>query len=340
MPNSYASADHLWSETLNYFARKDRDKLAHGFSARLTNIGNCFLWNKQRGLDPVKACGDLLFLLDFSYDGSFLQCYSPFADIDQDGNAVNAYGPVLRDQLSTAIYSLRRNPEANYAVLSPWAGVESQQLGLFKDADGLKPDNLLTAQFLYDGRQLNLFTNWRTIDAWYMPYDIFQWCNLLSIVCGFTGLKEGFLQINSAEVTLSDVVSVEDALMMSSESWYDREKPLSFNHKNLFQVQDPIYFLECASCLEELMRKHFDFGKRFADISKSGWLPFSSIVNCLSVVYLNWATLALECLPNQDRQLRINRVHKLVKVLSDISDHRLLRKTAEAIDQSYVILED
>tara|TARA_R110000744_G_scaffold228339_2_gene346316 strand:+ start:849 stop:1865 length:1017 start_codon:yes stop_codon:yes gene_type:complete len=336
MKKNFDTADHLWLESFRSLTKNGGTKSFDGYTARLTDVDKCFTWNNGLQMDALKACSKLLFLLDFSYDGAFIKAYDHFAEVDEEGNAVNAYGPVLRDQLSTAIHSLRTDSFANYVVLSPWEGVESQQAELFLDSQ-TRADSLLTAQFLYDGDKLNLFTNWRSIDIWNeLPYNLFVWSNLLSLVAGYAEMEVGFIQIQSAEVYVPQFLDKLPQRYALSEGQYDKVPGIGLNHKGLGGVKDPIHHMECGACLEELMRSNFSFGKRFGDITKSEWKKKSSVTTALTAIYAHWAILALETLPKQDEKTLLTRIDNLIGVLGDYADTRLIENVACFLNHKYI----
>ena len=323
---SYKSVDDLWLEAVKLISK---NKSNQGICARLDNPLHSFLWNTTRDMKALKACAELLFLFDFSYDANFIQTYSPKTKV-VDGRAINSFGPHLRPQLAALIETLREDPESDYAILSPWEGLNSQHLGYFKDYEGAEPNHLISVQFKYDGDRLNVFLNYRTVDLWELPYDVFIWSNILSIVGGFCLLPIGFVQVSSPEATLPKHIDTNKVIEgYSFKKW---QRPLKINNLHLFEIEDPIGYLEWASCLEEIMRCDFTFDNSYTDLLK--FVPFSSLSNCLCAIYVRYAITTLESIPTK-RSRRIERVGRLIKVLGDSNDIRLLQKVALDIGKMY-----
>jgi len=325
MPKTYSTADHLLVSTVRSLEAMPQ-RTAHGFVARLESVNRCFTWNKTFNMDVVKACGDLLFLLSFTHDGEQAKRYNPDVATDE-GLVVNAYGPHLREQLATLIASLHKSLYDPIAVLCAWNGIEDQQNAFFHRGDeAVQPNNLLTAQFLFDGKRLHCITTFRSMDTSELPYLVFTWARMLDIVAATAGVPPGSLQIQSGVVSLP----AETPPAISSEGWFDKEPPLKICDSPWLNSKDPIQPLEDAAVVEELMRREFKFSEHRKDIER--FVPFSTLSTCLTVAYLHAGCSVLQDKFPDKSIVRSSKGFKFFRgVMSHLCDERLSERVLASV---------
>ena len=320
MPSSYVTADQLFLETARALG-KSKQQTGFGFVAKLSDVRRGFTWNKYRGMDPVRAFGDLLFLLSFSYDGSQVYAYNKDAAIDEETGLIpNAYGPDLRDQLHGAIASLNKSLHTTTAILCPWRGVEDQHNAYFSPNDKLiEPNKMLSCQFFWDGKKLHAIVNFRTLDAWEMPYEVFTWSRMLSIVAGYVSVPPGEVQIQAGEIHMRGREIDEE---MYSEGWYDRVPPLKIDDSPMAATMaDPVGQFSDAACVEELIRKDFKFLEHKNDLER--FFPYTTITTCLAISYLRGVRETIKEIP-AGKHLRLSKARKVFsRILGEYCDENL-----------------
>ena len=211
--------DKLWVETLCQLdangellaSRNGQSAELVGFSAKLGNVNENFLFNEIRNLSPYYACAELLWYLSMTDDSSFLQLFAPsYTRFCEDGiHAFGAYGyrwhsnlmfndPPSVDQFSMAIKALQLHPESRQVIMTMW---EADDLPHAIDLDKKDLPCTLTHQFLLRNGYLHLVTTMRSNDVWLgMPYDVFCNTQLQKLIADILGVEAGSYTHNAGSM--------------------------------------------------------------------------------------------------------------------------------------------
>jgi len=217
--------DEFWVNTLALIdrdghqlgSRAGQSSEITGFSAKLNNVGQTFLFNKIRNLSPYYACAEFLWYLSMTNDTSFLQLFAPsYKRFTEDGiYAFGAYGERWDenarnrgndvetivghiDQLTTAIETLRRHPESRQVIMTMWDGTD---LIHARELDKKDLPCTLSHQFLLRNGYLHMITTMRSNDAWLgLPYDVFCNTQLLKLIADILGVLPGSYTHNAGSM--------------------------------------------------------------------------------------------------------------------------------------------
>jgi len=163
----------------------------NGWSMRLDDIANNWVWVPGRKLKASYGAAELLWYLSGSDDGRVMQRYAPQYSNFLDGLvAYGAYGARWQryDQLRRLVKTLQDDQSSRRAVVTCW-----------------EPDDLarekrdipctLSLQFLQREGHLNLITTMRSNDAWLgLPYDVWCFSTLQKLVADSLDLRYGWYQ--------------------------------------------------------------------------------------------------------------------------------------------------
>lgn len=225
--------DVLWTienDGVSLNSRNGNSTEILGFSVKLQNVNQNFLFNKIRKLSPYYACAELLWYLSMTDDTSFLQLFAPgYSKFCEDGiHAFGAYGhrwrtnsitPLadqLSDQLTTVIEVLRKHPESRQAIITMWHGTDLEHA---RDLDKKDLPCTLTHQFLLREGYLHLVTNMRSNDAWLgLPYDVFCNTQLQKLIADILGVIPGSYTHNSGSMHYYEKNYEKIDLILSSNS--------------------------------------------------------------------------------------------------------------------------
>jgi thymidylate synthase len=207
--------DNLWIDTLaeievsgtKLMSRNGSSTEVIGYTGKLENVQETFLFNTTRKLSPYYACAEFLWYLSMTDDTTFLQKFAPgYERFCEDGiHAFGAYGNRWRtnarisaeegyadgcqNQLEGVISTLKHHPESRQAVMTMWDGTDLVH-AIRVDKKDLPCT--LTHQFLLRDGYLHLVTNMRSNDVWMgMPYDVFCNTQLLKLVADVVGATPG-----------------------------------------------------------------------------------------------------------------------------------------------------
>jgi thymidylate synthase len=225
------SLDELWIWALKDLANganvKTRDGRSAfeiiGWSGMLMNPHRNFVTNKRRNLCPMYAAGELAWYLAGSDNGDFIKAYAPSYDrfLEADGRAHGAYGKrwARMDQIERVVAVLKKDSFSRQAILSMWEPTDLRhaQLGDKKDVPCT-----LNIQFLVRGSHLHCITTMRSNDAWIgMPYDIFCFTMLQSLIAEELGLQAGVYQHNVGSLHLYEnhCQAATEAIASTSETY-------------------------------------------------------------------------------------------------------------------------
>lgn len=230
--------DKLWIKTLldiesngtRIESRNGWSSEILGYSEKLLNINNNFLFNKIRKLNPCYACAEFLWYLMQTDDTTFLQLFAPhYSRFTEDGiHAHGAYGFrwKLQNQLQNIIDILKNHPESRQAIITMWDASIDLKHALALDKKDLPCT--LTHQFLLRDGYLHLVTTMRSNDVWLgFPYDVFCNTQLLKLIANEIDAIPGTYTHNVGSEHLYDknLFSVTQLLGMPKKSLFDSSLP-------------------------------------------------------------------------------------------------------------------
>ena len=284
----YKTADHLFVDAIKKIDATPL-RTIYGFSGTLESALHCFTWNKHFNMNPIRAYGELLYLLSFEKNEKQAKAFNP--ELAIGGEYIeNSFSLELRHQLVTVLCELDRNLWNNNMILSAWRGIEDLHLGYFNPHyEELKPMPLLNLQYYWCGKKLNVICNYKTLNAFDLPYEIFKMSSLLSLVAGFRGIPVGTVRINATEME-SRNASVK--IMLNDLN--DIEKPLQVDDSVLTcEPELAIMKLEDATITEQVMREEkMNFADRLNELNRYG--ECTTLSSALSVCYLRQASPLLK----------------------------------------------
>ncbi len=255
MKYSYASVDILWLNTLvtlfdqgvPHNSRNGESLELCGYTARLESIGCNWLMNPVRKASPIYAAGEMLWYLSMGQDGEMICHYAPsYKHFLNEGKAYGAYGKRWFDynQMSNVVDLLKTKPNTRQAILEVWDRVDvmSALEGKMKDIPCT-----LNLQFLIRDKKLHCITTMRSNDVWLgMPYDIFCFTMLQSMIADHLGIESGWYQHNVGSLHLYDTnkKKAEKAIHENDfGSWFSLEFP-SDRNKGFFIHTDIVRQVE------------------------------------------------------------------------------------------------
>ena len=207
----YETFDLMWAEAVHALTdvestRPSRDgdvcgEVA-GYSARLLDVDDNWLWSPTRKASATYAAAELLWYLSGTGNGEMIKFYAPqYERFLVDGVARGAYGARWGrwNQLRNLLDLLRRDLTTRQAVMVAW---EARDLAVA--VAGNEPDVPCTVslQFLYRG-QLNLVATMRSNDVWLgMPYDVWCFTSIQKLVAHALGVKPGWYQHQAGSLHL------------------------------------------------------------------------------------------------------------------------------------------
>lgn len=196
----------------------------------------------NRRVNQRLAAVEALQLLSGTADVELLRRASPnYTEVlvDPAAAAYGAYGPRLREQLTTLVTELRRHPASRRAVLAVWRPDD-----LFHDGD--RPCTL-TLQFLVRGGRLELIVNMRSQDVWLgVPYDLFMFTQLQRSLARALGVGTGRYVHHVGSLHLYDR-DVEAARRLTYVA--DDLPPPAYYPRGIVAVDSPEEFPEAATRL-------------------------------------------------------------------------------------------
>ncbi len=180
---------------------------------------HCRLSRTEKKGTVLSCLGELLWYLSGSNELSFIEYYLPrYKEDSEDGVSIyGGYGPRLfgmhgENQINNIVSLLRSKPTSRRAVIQ-----------LFKAEDiatrHIEIPCTCTLQFLVRNKQLHMFTNMRSNDAfWGLPHDIFCFTMLQEIFARTLGVGVGTYKHAVGSLHLyTDIV--EDAQKYLDEGW-------------------------------------------------------------------------------------------------------------------------
>ncbi len=243
-----------------------------GFSAKLEDVNQNFLFSPIRKLDPYYACAEFLWYLSMTDDTTFLQMFAPSYKLfcEDKVHAFGAYGWrwIINsesrsgstgedarsggDQLIDAIETLRCHPESRQAVMTMWHGTDLIH-ALALDKKDLPCT--LTHQFLLRNGYLHMITTMRSNDAWLgFPYDVFCNTQLLKLIADELGVEAGTYTHNAGSMhyyernfeRIDEILRSDSKVMMKSitELPYGVHKPKVIPDDISNQVTPAIKFVK------------------------------------------------------------------------------------------------
>lgn len=237
--------DKLWLDVLctieregvSLYSRDGSSTEILGFSAKLLNVNQNFLFNKIRNLSPYYACAELLWYLSMTDDTTFLQLFAPgYSRFCEDKiHAFGAYGhrwvvntgSLAKDQLTDAIETLKRYPESRQVIMTMWDGTDLEHAKVLDKKD---LPCTLTHQFLLREGYLHLITSMRSNDAWLgLPYDVFCNTQLQKLVADILGVVPGSYTHNAGSMHYYERNFKKIDLILSSKR-ETIDVPLSEHH--------------------------------------------------------------------------------------------------------------
>ncbi len=242
-----------------------------GFTSRLLNVNQNFLFNETRKLSPYYACAELLWYLTMDDDTTFLQKFAPgYAKYCEDGiHAFGAYGyrwehnggPLAKDQITLALETLRRHPESRQVVVTMWDGTDLEHAMVLDKKD--LPCTLVH-QFLLREGYLHMVTTMRSNDVWLgMPYDVFCNTQLQKLMTDILGVLPGSYVHNVGSMHYYEHNFEKiDKVLSKTESELFKESPISTHHAGSSsltlqaQARLAVEFVTNHSAVEELILSH------------------------------------------------------------------------------------
>lgn len=167
-----------------------------GAVLRLEYAQNCVVSLKARQLNYHFMVAEWLWVATGREDVASIAPYNKkIADFSDDGEIFfGAYGPRWRDQIGYLLAKLRKDPDSRQAVISIWRPNPPST----KDV----PCTVAMQYLIRDG-ELHTIVTMRSSDAWLgLPYDIFNFARLGSIVAGELGIEQGSLQLQLGSLHL------------------------------------------------------------------------------------------------------------------------------------------
>lgn len=167
-----------------------------GASVLLGDARRCLLTWKERKLNYHFAVAEWWWIATGRRDvASIAPFCSEIARFSDDGaDFFGAYGPPWTQQVDYVVAKLRADPDSRQALLTIWR----QNPPETKDVPCT-----VAMQYLNRNSQLHAIVTMRSSDAWLgLPYDVFNFSMLLSLVAGELGLDVGSLQINAGSFHL------------------------------------------------------------------------------------------------------------------------------------------
>ncbi len=205
---SYDTIDQAWPDLVDRAklsspikSRNGDQRELEGMSIRIIRPEECWLWNADRGANPVYAAAELLWYLSWTNDGEQIAAYAPSyrSYLNSNGVANGAYGHRWKDQFPPLLKMLEQEPWTRQAVMGAWnhSDIESPAT----------PDCpcTLTLQFLLRDDRLNLVTTMRSNDLWLgFPYDVWCFTSIQKLVAQHLSVELGWYQHQVGSLHLYD----------------------------------------------------------------------------------------------------------------------------------------
>lgn len=164
-------------------------KEVRGFTLRLADPTDSLLNSKVRPqFSPGIAAAEAAQLIGGVSDPALMVRIAPsFANFQNGGAFLGAYGPRIRTQLPQLINVLKKDESSRQALLQIWRPQDDLW------ADGAKDIPCTTSlQFLIRNSKLNLHTYMRSNDVWWgLSYDAFQFTQLQQTVANVLSIEVG-----------------------------------------------------------------------------------------------------------------------------------------------------
>lgn len=145
---------------------------------------------------PALAAAEALHLISGQPYGPRIQAITENYGSHRWAPGRPSFGVSLRDQMPAILWKLERTPATRQAVGLVWD----------RDTLGSGDEDYLCAtsvQFLVRDGGLEAIVNWRSQDAWYgLPYNLFQWGQLVCTLATCLGLHAGTLTFNVGSLHL------------------------------------------------------------------------------------------------------------------------------------------
>lgn len=186
----------------------------------------CIATGVGRGFSLKFAYAEAIQLLGgFSDVQRFVDWFPQMKEFLDEGLLHGAYGPRIKEQVSTVLDRLTRDPDTRQAVIQIW----DRKMDLIGRQDLHDYPCTLSLQFLIRNGALELHTTMRSNDVYLgTPYDVFQFCFLQLNVAQLlkVGVGSYYHHANSLHAYFSDLLAIRKVREAAVGSQVDRLQPL------------------------------------------------------------------------------------------------------------------